>query len=103
MIDFANLNIYAVAGAGFTTLFFALLILVMLKGKNITLWHALAIGAVSGFVASIAQSYTQLVDWIILGVAGVSLAASLFVIGMIAMLAVMIYNLRATKGRTMVR
>lgn len=103
MIDITTLNLYAIAGAGLATLFFALLILFSLKGKNITIWHALAIGAVSGFVASIAQSYTQLVDWIILGVAGVSLAASLFVIGMIAMLAVMIYNLLATKGRTMVR
>lgn len=103
MIDFANLNIYSVAGAGLTTLFFALLILAMLKGKNITLWHALAIGAVAGFSASIAQSYTQLVDWIILGITGINTAAMLFVIGMIAMAVVMIFNLVTTRGRTMVR
>lgn len=103
MIDFANLNIYSVAGAGLTTLFFALLILAMLKGKNITIWHALAIGAAAGFAASIAQSYTQLVDWIILGITGVNAAAMLFVVGIVAMAVVMLYNLLSTRGKTLVR
>lgn len=97
------IDYYTLAGAGMAILFFGLLILAMLKGKNITVWHALAIGAVAGFSASIVQSYTQLFDWVALGITGASTAATLFVVGMAAMICVMVYNLMATRGKRLVR
>lgn len=98
-----TLDYYMLAGAGMVVAFIALLAVSAVIKKPLTVWHCLTIGAVSGFAASIVQSYTQLFDWIVLGLTGVSTAASLFVLGMGAMIVVMIYNLIATRGRTMVR
>lgn len=98
-----TLDYYTLVGAGMAVAFIALLAVSAMIKKPLSAWHWLTIGAVCGFTASVVQSYTQLFDWISLGLTGVSAAASLFVLGMVAMIVVMIYNLMATRGRTMVR
>lgn len=104
MIDsITTLDYYMLAGAGMVVAFIALLAVSAVVKKPLSVWHWLTIGAVSGFTASVVQSYTQLFDWIALGLNGANTAASLFVLGMIGMIVVMIYNLMATRGRTAVR
>jgi hypothetical protein len=98
-----TIDYYTFVGAGMAVAFIGLLAVTAMVKKPLTVWHWLTIGAVSGFTASIVQSYTQLFDWIALGFTGASTAASLFVLGMGSMIVVMIYNLIATRGRTMVR
>lgn len=99
----ATMDYYTLVGAGMATVFFGLLVASYLNKKLFTAWHWLTIGAVSGFAASMVQSYTQLFDWVVLGLTGVSTAASLFVAGMAGMIGVMAYNLIVTRGRTAVR
>jgi hypothetical protein len=99
----ATIDYYALVGAGMAVAFIGLLAVTAMIKKPLSAWHLLTIGAVSGFAASIMQSYTQLFDWIALGLTGVSTAASLFVFGMVAMIGVMVYNLLATRGKTAVR
>jgi hypothetical protein len=103
MIEIATLDYYTLVGAGMATVFFGLLAASYLRKKPFTAWHWLTIGAVSGFAASIVQSYTQLFDWVALGLTGASTAAALFVAGMGGMIAVMAYNLVVTRGKTAVR
>lgn len=98
-----TIDYYALAGAAMATLFLAVLMLSYVRKKTLSVWHALAIGAVAGFAASMVQSYTGLIDWLILGLTGTSTAAMLFVAGMIAMIAVMVYNILSTRGKTAVR
>lgn len=98
-----TLDYYMLAGAGMVVAFIALLAVSSVIKKPLSVWHWLTIGAVSGFAASVVQSYTQLFDWISLGLTGVNTAATLFVLGMVAMIVVMIYNLIVTRGKTAVR
>lgn len=97
------IDYYTLAGAGMATVFFGLLAASYLRKKPFSAWHGLTIGAVAGFSAAVIQSYTQLFDWVALGLTGASTAAALFVIGMGGMIAVMAYNLLATRGKTAVR
>ena len=99
----ATVDYYTLVGAGMATVFFGLLAATYLRKKPLSAWHLLMIGAVSGFAASIVQSYTQLFDWVALGFTGASTAASLFVFGMVGMIGVMVYNLAVTRGKTAVR
>jgi len=99
----ATIDYYTLVGAGMATVFFGLLAASYLRKKPLSAWHWMTIGAVSGFAASIIQSYTQLFDWVVLGLTGVSTAASLFVFGMAGMIGVMAYNLIVTRGKTAVR
>ena len=100
---FESIDYYTLAGAGMAVAFIGLLAVSAMKKKPLSAWHLLTIGAVSGFAASVLQSYTQLFDWVALGLTGASMAASLFVFGMAAMIGVMVYNLLATRGKTAVR
>lgn len=97
------LDYYTLAGAGMASAFFGLLLASYVKKRPFSAWHGLTIGAVAGFGAAIIQSYTQLFDWVALGLTGASTAAALFVAGMGGMIAVMAYNLVATRGKTAVR
>ncbi|MDY0177400.1 MAG: hypothetical protein RBT25_10985 [Lentisphaeria bacterium] len=99
----ATIDYYTLVGAGMATVFFGLLAASYLRKKPLSAWHWLTIGTVSGFIASMVQSYTQLFDWVALGLTGVSTAATLFVAGMAGMIGVMAYNLLATRGKTAVR
>ncbi len=99
----ATVDYYTLVGAGMATVFFGLLAALYLRKKPLTAWHWLTIGALGGFAASIIQSYTQLFDWVALGLTGASTAAALFVVGMAGMIGVMTYNLLATRGKTAVR
>lgn len=100
---FELIDYYTLAGAGMAVAFIGLLAVSAMRKKPLSAWHLLTIGAVSGFAASIIQSYTQLFDWIALGLTGVSTSASLFVVGMASMIGVMAYNLLSTRGKTAVR
>lgn len=97
------IDYYTLAGAILATVFFGLLAASYLCKKPLSAWHALTIGTVAGFAASMAQSHTGLIDWLTLGITGVSTSATLFVLGMGAMCAVMVYNILATRGKTAVR
>ena len=100
---FESIDYYTLAGAGMAVAFIGLLAVTAMRKKPLSAWHLLTIGAVSGFVASVMQSYTLLFDWIALGLTGFSTAASLFVFGMAGMIGVMVYNLAVTRGKTAVR
>ena len=97
------IDYYGLAAAAMATSFLALLMLSYVRKRTLSVWHALTIGAVAGFAASMAQSYTGLIDWLTLGITGVSTSATLFVVGMGAMCAVMVYNILSTRGATAVR
>jgi len=99
----ATVDYYTLVGAGMATVFFGLLAVTYMIKKPLSAWHLLTIGAASGFAASVLQSYTQLFDWVALGLTGASTAAALFVAGMAGMIGVMAYNLLATRGKTAVR
>lgn len=98
MIDY-----YLLAGLGMVTVFFAMLLLHFVSSQRLTIWHALAIGIIASFSASLVNNYVTLGEWLTLGLMGISTAAMVFVIGVAVMLAVMVYNLISTRGRTMVR
>ena len=99
----ATVDYYMLVGAGMVVAFIGLLAVTAMIKKPLSAWHLLTIGAVSGFAASVLQSYTQLYDWVALGLTGASTAATLFVAGMVGMIGVMAYNLLATRGKTAVR
>lgn len=80
-----------------------LLLLILLPRLKANLWTGIALGGVAAGGMVIAQNYTRLWDWIALGLSGDNGGATLFVIGMILMIAVMAYNLIMTKGATAVR
>ena len=96
------MDYYLLAGIGLSVASFALLGL-LLNTRSLTIWHGLAIGAVSFFIASMVNTYTQLFDWVTLGMTGGSTYATLFVLGMIAFVGVMLFNIITTKGKTLVR
>lgn len=75
----------------------------LINSKNLTIWHGLALGAGSFFLITMINNHTDLVRWVDLGVNGLSLPAFLFVIGMLAMTAVMAYNFITTRGERLVR
>lgn len=82
----------------------ALAILMFVGSKRqIGFWGGFGLSAAACGVAIAAQHYTGLLDWIVLGYTGASTAASLFVIGMVAMIAVMAWNAFRTSGKTLVR
>jgi hypothetical protein len=97
------IDYYGLAAAAMATSFLALLTLSYVRKRTLSVWHALTIGTVAGFAASMAQSYTGLIDWLALGIMGVSTSATLFVVGLAAMCAVMVYNILSTRGATAVR
>lgn len=98
------MDYYLLAGIGLSVASFALLgLLLLVNTRSLTIWHGIAIGAVSFFIASMVNTYTQLFDWVTLGMTGGSTYATLFVLGMIAFVGVMLFNIITTKGKTLVR
>jgi hypothetical protein len=83
----------------------ALVILLFLGDgrQKIGFWGGFGLSVAACGVAIIAQNYLGLIDWIILGITGVSISASLFVTGMVVFVCVMFWNLIATGGRQLVR
>lgn len=97
-------DVFIIAGFALSALFVALLALMFIgKRKDLTAWHGLALVGGAFFTATIITNKTNLADWLALGIGGYSTGATLFVVGMIAMIGVMLYNLFATKGRILVR
>lgn len=81
----------------------ALTILLFIGDKRkLGFWSGFGLSVAACGVAIAAQNYTGLVDWIILGATGVSLSAGLFLVGMIAMISVMLWNFVST-GKQLVR
>jgi hypothetical protein len=98
------MDYYLLAGIGLSVASFALLgLMLFINTSNLTIWHGVALGAISLFAASMVNTYTQLYDWVVLGMTGGSTYATIFVLGMIAFVCVMIYNIIATKGKTAIR
>ena len=114
MVSFDSLNIDAVAIPQYDlTMVLAMCLVVgavalaimMFIGskRQIGFWGGFGLSAASCGVAIAAQHYTGLLDWIILGATGVSTAASLFVLGMCAMIVIMVWNFIRTNGKHLVR
>jgi hypothetical protein len=114
MVSFDSLNIDAVAIPQYDlTMVLAMCLVVgavalaimMFVGskRQIGFWGGFALSAAACGVAIAAQHYAGLLDWIILGATGVSTAASLFVFGMVSMIAVMAWNFVRTNGKHLVR
>lgn len=114
MVSFDSLNIDAVAIPQYDlTMVLAMCLVVgavalaimMFIGskRQIGFWGGFGLSAASCGVAIAAQHYAGLLDWIILGATGVSTAASLFVFGMVSMIAVMAWNFVRTNGKHLVR
>ncbi len=83
---------------------FSMFFLMLLNNKiKIGFWSGLGLTAAGAGIVVAFQYYTGLIDWVILGLTGISVYAALFVYGMIAMVAVVIWNLIATRGKTAVR
>ncbi len=82
--------------------FFIALIL-GLAGDNLSVWSAAA-GAVLGFaIFAIISNATGLYDWLKLGFEFTNVPASIFAVGVLWALIVMLYNGAVTKGRALVR
>jgi len=88
---------------GVAVAFFLMTILwVAGRSRKVTFLHGLVFGAVAAGAAVIAQHFTALMDWIYIGMMGYDYGATLFVIGMAAMITVMIYNFLMSDGDTLV-
>lgn len=95
---------FMTAGFALSAVFIALLALMFIgKRRDLSIWHGLALAGGAFFTATIITNKTNLADWLALGLGGYSTGAMIFVAGMIAMICVMVYNMIATKGRTLVR
>ena len=103
-VSYLTGDIFMIVGFTLSALFVALLGMMFIgKGRKLTIWHGVALVCGSFFVATIVTNQTNLAGWISLGVTGVSIGATLFVVGMIAMTGVMLYNLFMSKGRILIR
>ena len=83
----------------------ALVILLFLGDgrQKIGFWGGFGLSVAACGVAIVAQNYIGLIDWIMLGITGVSMPAMIFVTGMVVFVCVMFWNLIATGGRQLVR
>lgn len=70
---------------------------------RIGIWHVAFMALASFCIGSALQEYTLLLDWVEFGLTFTNLGASMFVVGMISMIVVMVWNLIASGGRTLVR
>ena len=93
---------FAAIGVTLAFFLFAMLFLVN-KKKDLTILHAVVFGVIAACIALTAQNYLSLFDWVFIGLSGYDLGASLFVAGMLMMVAVMIYNYATTGGKKMVQ
>jgi len=83
---------------------FSMFFLMLLNNKmKLGFWSGLGLTAAGAGVVVAFQYYTGLIDWVMLGLNGTSSYAALFVYGMIAMVAVMIWNFISSRGKTVVR
>lgn len=81
-------------------LFAVLLLMPRIKAN---LWTGLALGGASMGVAVMANNWANLWSWLSLGITGDNAGAQLFLYGLGAMIAVMAWNIIATRGATAVR
>ena len=93
---------YLSAGLGI-----AMVIMVMLflagNFKKWTVWHGVGVGVAGAFVALALHNYIGLFDWIMLGLMFSDVGATMFLVGFVAVIVVMISNLIATNGKTLFR
>ena len=101
----SNLTPTDALAIGLVSAFGFLVIWYLLSRGNmkLTFWHFGFMG-VSGFLIGTAlQAYGRVWEWISAGLHFDNIGASLFTIGLIAMIGVLLWNMIATNGRTLVR
>lgn len=83
---------------------FLVLWYIMSLGRlRVSIWHVAFCGVAGWLLGSALQEYTKLIDWIQLGMTFENFGASMFLVGFCSVVVVLIWNLVATSGRTLVR
>jgi len=93
---------YLASGIGIAFVIVALLF-VLGRSRKFTIWHGLMIGLIGAGISLVLQGYLGLINWILLGMMFVDLGASVFFIGMLFMIVVMLWNFVRSSGKTLVR
>ena len=90
-----------IIGIGF---FISILFLVLLfVRREVSIWNLFVMGAVGVFLSVCVDNLLNLYVWIEIGLDFGHFGATLFLIGMISMIFVMVINFVASRGRTLVR
>jgi hypothetical protein len=71
--------------------------------REITIGHVAAVVIIGAALAFVFNVYTDFWAWIWLGVTFSNIGATVFVIGLVSTMLVMVYNFASTSGRTLVR
>jgi hypothetical protein len=100
MIETAYGIVTIIIGAGVIT---CALFLVFEFMREITIGHIIAVVLIGIGIAAIFNNYTDFWAWIYLGVTFANIGAVVFTAGLVAVMAIMIYNFASTIGQTLVR